>query len=1269
MSLTVRRSLQRTWSYTGFFLGTALLLSAQSTTSKKSAGPAKPPEVLQKYCFECHGGTKPEAGLSIQGLLSQPSIGAHPEAWEKVAAMLESGDMPPSDADAFPSDGERKAASTWVRSTLKTYEREHGGEPGRVTVRRLTSGEYAYAIRDLTGIDIDTGIDSSSDSVGGEGFTNFGDVQFIQDANLEHYLEAAKRVADHAVIGAGPLEFYQDTGRTGLELFALNRINELHAAHGFRVVSGEGGRPYGLETYSRAFYAAWHFKHRAALGEPKVTLQALAARNGVTARFAEHIWAVVNQPKLGYPSNGMVARWAALPAPTANVAASIEKSRAGCTELQNYLIGWPSWFFGRGDVAAGGAGDESPLVFNDTSLKVVPTYQYTFQLSAAAGARNGRGRGDPAAAVPVVPGAPLKVYLTFADLNPRPGVKPVVIWRNPRIVTRAGAGAGGGGFRGRGGAGGAAAGNEVVPAGAVVVDATGQAGADAVNNGAAGQAGAVAQNGAGPGPVGINPGFQGGNGRRGGGGFGRGGRGRGGANANATAANGATPAVAVAVAAGAGAAVPDGGAAAANDAGADQVGNNNNLAGQGANGRRGANAGPILSTQPLREVLPAEIVAQLGFGKSIDGSEMKPEDFAATDTVSFEIKAPAAGTTAELQVDAELGADRNGVVKLVITNRLDGPPARGAQARVFIGDPESAGYKTFRAGIAEYVSLLPPNSHGEANPADKDPVPLPFDSTFNTPEHDAFVLKVKYQRTDQFLAANLLDAADRTKLEQAWNNLFDAFPYHDNYLGLLAEHYEYKLPTTHVSELTPAQLAAMPAEMRPEVEKLRAEFAALTKAQIDAEPQHIENALTFASRAWRRPLTRTEKSSLRAFYQSARRENGLDHDRAIKAVITRVLVSPAFIYRAEPVANNRERPLTDWEMASRLSFFLWSSIPDDELRRAAEAGELTKPDTLAKQVRRMTADPKARRLGAEFFGQWLGFYHFDAHRGVDTGHFPEFTSDVQAAMYDEAISTFEYLVRENRPVRELLHADYTFINQPLAKFYGIDRELPAKDGLTRLDGASALNRGGALRLGAVLTVTSAPLRTSPVKRGDWVLRRILGSPTPPPPANAGTLPADPKTFGDLTLREKLNEHKNNPSCAACHVKIDPLGFPLEGFDAVGRVRTAYDDGKPVDTTGEMADKRTLLGAGDLLKYLTDREPQVMRTLSKKMLGYALGRTVLASDRALVDEMTAAGGSASFADLAVKVATSRQFRNRAADQDPAASSFTSVSASGLSPGAN
>jgi hypothetical protein len=1088
--------MKRTGCCVAAVLALASMMSAQSPVSRRASVAPAPPGTFQKYCFECHGTSKPEAGLSIERLVSRFSIATQSQDWERIADMLEGGMMPPLEATQ-PEDDERAAAATWIRATMKAYETEHAGEPGHVTVRRLTSAEYAYAVRDLTGIDVKVGVDASSDSVGGEGFTNFGDVQFVQDESVERYLEAAKLVADHAVIGSGPLGFYSDPGRTGLELSALDRINELYATRGFRVVSGEGGRPFGLERYGKAFYVSWYYKHRVALGDPGATIRGLAAREGITGRFAEHIWSVVTKRNTGYPTRDTVSRWRDLPAPTSDVKASLAQARAGCDEIYKALTTWPSWFFARGDLAAGGAGDESPLSFDDTTLKAEPARRYVYVL----GARGGRGRGAASA-----PG-PAKVHLEFTNVTTAPGVTPVVIWRNPRVITR--------------------------PAGA-----------------------------------------------------GRGGD------------------------------------------------------------------GPVLSTQSLRSLLPPDLAAALAFGTSPDGTEMGPDDFATTGPISFAIDVPQGGNVVELHADAELGRDRNAVVRVMLSDRPEGA-ARNATQRALIGDPQSVGYETFRANMAEYVSLLPPNSHGEANPADKDPVPAPFDNTYNSPEHDAFVLKVKYQRSDKFFTENMVDGADRARLDHAWNDLFGSWPYHDAYLGMLADHYSLTLPSRRMQDLDSAAIAALPDEARPHVARLKAHYDEVTRARTVAQPGHLAEALAFASRAWRRPLTGAEKAGLRAFYQKSRTTNELEHDDAVRALLARILVSPAFLYRVEAVGRGGETPLNAWEMASRMSFFLWSSIPDDELRRAAAAGELNDPALLARQVKRMTADPKARRLATEFFGQWLGFYHFDQYRGVDTTRFPEFTGEVKAAMYDEAISTFEYIVRQHRPVKDILYADYTFLNKPLARFYGIETEAAAGEAMVKVDGAQRFDRGGALRLGSVLTTTSAPLRTSPVKRGDWVLRRIIGTPTPPPPADAGTIPGDDKAFNGLTLRQRLAEHKRNAACATCHQRIDPLGFPLEGFDPVGRARKRYADGNAVDLTGHLSNDTTIVGADGLLQYLQGKDTQVMTTLSRKMLGYALGRTVLASDRPLVSEMVAAGGTASFSELATRIVTSRQFRNRAGEEPSSA----------------
>src|SRR5215470_12146019 len=289
--------------------------------------------IFRQYCFQCHGLTAPKAGMSLERLTAQGMVDENFRQWEKVAAALEQKAMPPK-LMPQPSDAERAQAIAWVRAELSAYAKKHDGDPGEAPVRRLTSGEYSYTIKDLTGFDLNVGIDSSSDSVGGEGFTNFGAVQFMQDANLERYLAAAKIVADHAVIGAGPLEFFSHPGKSGFELAAITRIKDIYAANGFRTVSGEGGRPFGLEKYGKALFVAWQYMHRSALGEPNVTLPELAEREGVAPNFARHVWQVMNKTELGYPTSEIVARWRKLPAPLARDEAgdktTAATARAGC---------------------------------------------------------------------------------------------------------------------------------------------------------------------------------------------------------------------------------------------------------------------------------------------------------------------------------------------------------------------------------------------------------------------------------------------------------------------------------------------------------------------------------------------------------------------------------------------------------------------------------------------------------------------------------------------------------------------------------------------------------------------------------------------------------------------------------------------------------------------------------------------------------------------------------------------------------------------------
>jgi hypothetical protein len=1121
---------------------------AVSTARNHFATPAlTAPETLKEYCLMCHSGTAAKAGINIEQLLTQASIGDGFQKWEKIALVLEQQTMPPK-AMPQPSDAERHQVIAWIRASLSEYAKKHDGEPGAVTVRRLTSGEYAYAIRDLTGLDLNVGIDSASDAVGGEGFTNFGDVQFMQDANLERYL-SAKQVAEHAVIGAGPLQFYERPGKSGFESSAVARIRDIYTQYGFRTVSGEGGRPFGLDKYGKALYAAWHYRHRAALGESTVSLKTLAEREGITPQFAQHIWNVMNQQNAGYPTSEVIARWRNLPLPQTD-----EKTvRAACQEIQKFSVTWGSWLFARGDAAAGGLGDESPLEFNNRTLNTKSPHRFIYV----------RGGGR----IPAPPG-PAKIYLNVSRINPQDNEKPLIVWRNftvafRPIIRRAVAKAGE----------------------SVVASAEEQAFLAALRKGT------------------LPPGPR----------------------------------------------------------------------------------------TRLRDALAPETAAQLKFGSSPDGTPIGPDDFVTTGSGAIEIPMPESREplALNLQFEAEVGGDHNQVVRITVTDRPDGQTRGTTPTRALVGEMNSPAYKTFRSGVEQYARLLPPNSHSEPTPADRDPIPDPFDNEYNTPEHDEFVQKILYIRDDKFLAENLLDAATRARLNQAWNDLFASFDYFNLYLHMLGRHYKVNLVDKNIAQMEPTTVAALPAEMQRYVKALRHHYDNVSMAQKTAQPGHINDCLEFASNAWRRPLAQSEKQSLREFYHKALATEK-DHRQAIRALIARILVAPQFLYRVEgeigsrfgvrgsesqkhsdssqssqiiksaytpnselrtrnlelSTPNSEFSPLSNWEMASRLSFFLWASIPDAELRRAAAAGELTTDAGIEKQVRRMLADAKARRMATEFFGQWLGFYHFDEYKGVDTSRFTEFTDDVKKAMYDEAVSFFEYLIRQNRPISEMLSANYTFLNKDLAKFYGVTKEVKATEQAEMVAGANEFHRGGMLRLGAILTATSAPLRTSPVKRGDWILRRILGTPTPPPPADAGSLPADDKMFGGLSLKKKLEQHKRNATCANCHYRIDPLGFSLERFDSTGRWREKYADGNAIEDADTLLDKTEIAGIEGLLKYLQKKDSQVRKNLASKMVGYAMGRMVLASDQLLIEKMVEAGSNATFAQLATEIAISRQFRHRA-----------------------
>lgn len=368
-------------------------------------------------------------------------------------------------------------------------------------------------------------------------------------------------------------------------------------------------------------------------------------------------------------------------------------------------------------------------------------------------------------------------------------------------------------------------------------------------------------------------------------------------------------------------------------------------------------------------------------------------------------------------------------------------------------------------------------------------------------------------------------------------------------------------------------------------------------------PVAVKNIRAFARKAWRRPVTVEEIARLTRVYDKARK-GGAKFEAAVKAACKAALVSPNFVFRIErDPAGKAPGAINPHELASRLSYFLWSSMPDDTLFALADSGRLTNEAVLEGQVKRMLADPKARALPEQFVGQWLGTKTLATVAAPDQGKFPEFTPELKEAMIAEPVEFFADLLAKDASLLELIDADYAWVNGDLAKLYDLKGVTGTNFVRVKLEDR---NRGGITGMAAVLTQTSYPRRTSPVLRGKWLLEEVLGTPPPPPPPLVATLPSDDKKKDGLTFRQRLEEHRKDPNCAACHSRLDPLGFALENFDPIGRWRTKIDD-EPVDASGQLLGGEQVNGPVALKKALLARKNLFIRHVTEKMLAYALGR--------------------------------------------------------------
>jgi hypothetical protein len=605
------------------------------------------------------------------------------------------------------------------------------------------------------------------------------------------------------------------------------------------------------------------------------------------------------------------------------------------------------------------------------------------------------------------------------------------------------------------------------------------------------------------------------------------------------------------------------------------------------------------------------------FGHAPDGR--------AIEATSLAMQAPAV-------LAVRLPADLVGGGEFVVTGALDGELGTDGSVQLRVSTKAPAPSTALQPG-APILARLGSKAHDRLV-ASLDEVRRFFPPHVCFPQIvpvDEAVTMEQFHRDDEPLGCLVLDDAQAARLDRLWEEL--RFVTED----------ALRVQTSYGQFMEYTTQDRNPADYEPMREPINRRAAAFRQELLDAEPKQLDALVRLASRAYRRPLAGREEEEPRALYRRLRDEE-LPHDEALRLVLARVLVSPEFLYRVEqPGPGIAAAAVSDWELASRLSYFLWASMPDGELRELVAARRLCEPDVLVEQARRMLRDGRARSLATEFACQWLDIRDFDKLDEKSERHFPTF-AERRGDMYEESILFFADVFQNDRSLLELLDCDHTFVNGPLAEHYGI----PGVAGpeWRRVDGVRQYGRGGILGLSTTLAKNSGASRTSPILRGNWLLEMVLGEKLPKPPKGVPVLPEDETATEGLTVRQLVEKHRTVGECAVCHAKIDPFGFALEGYDSIGRKRDRDLGDRPIDTRAELPDGTKIDGLGGLRDYMMSvRREQFVRNFCRKLLGYALARGTQLSDEPLLDEMMAqlARNDYRFTAAVEPILRSQQFR--------------------------
>jgi len=1245
--------------------------------------------LLVKTCGKCHGQKPKHSDLDLVSFGTAKAILAKPKVLADIAERLNAGDMPPKEAPQ-PSESERKQLLDWIKGALDSEAAARAGDPGSVTLRRLSNTEYDNAIRDLTGVDMrpTRAREFPIDSVGGEGFANVGEAMPVTPGLVERYHQAARDVAARAVLLPTGFRFSPSTERPDWVEDALKTLRSFHARY-----AGPNGEP------PLAAHLAATLKHRGKLtrGGP-AAIAAVATEEKLNPTYLATLWAGLNgksdsvaevnaqtkqwsekatqintenqrrQTAFQSAKKAIESRWVS----SKRVLAESKVAEGGAvpferkvvvqrgellllTVLPNENYGADStlieWTIREttGDKRTWNIADLVPNLLKGNPWSDKHDARWSFLETTSTpvflSQRNDSSAGRPElkswsiGSEPSVfvnsAAEPIKAWTTLParSVFVHPGQKrPVAVaWTSPIA-------------------------GELLVAGRV---------ADAHPSGGDGVSFELSH-------VAADLG-------------------------QALADLGNTPM-----------SLPDAGlppdmlslvrakwreattdpapVLAAIKAMQDQLFQGNykkNAAIAVGNGfpawadvRRivARERVQAAAREPLFRMvaLPAQADTFVVWDRlRLEGGDGPPLVFAEHPELGAAIEkasglkfgnhpkgrlvpksALVTASGAELLIDLrKLSAELQKVLTLPRFLRADvsldeaSPETASVQAfliaatggggnlaepvaKATVGDPLAAQIVHPRVAAkralpaAEFRALFPPAVLFQ-------PI-IPRDA-----QGSVFL----YRREDEPLRRLLLDDAGRAEIDRLWSELEfvseQALATPIAYEGLVQY---YRKPNDGAR--------IMFFYIQEFEQQIKKEEKAFLAVQVAAESKHLEALLAFAARAWRRPLSADELSAILASYQ-ADRKDGVKHDPAFRAALARVLSSPWFLYRVEqPASVARWGPVSGNELATRLSFLLWESIPDDELR--TKAAKLHEPAIMDQQVRRMLKDGRMRGMAEEFGARWLGVRDFVANHGRNLKHFPEFTPALREALAEEPVRFFEDLLINDRPVADVIAADAVVINELLAKHYGI----PGVKGSEwrRVEKVAEYGRGGMLGFGAVLAKQSAASRTSPVKRGAWVVQ-MLGERLPKVPPDVPPLPEIPPA--GLSVREITERHRMDPNCAGCHIRIDPFGMTLEQFDALGRLRTAKEL-KPGDAKATTQDGTEINGFAGLRNYLAGpRREDLLRSISQKLVGYSLGRSIQLSDRKLIEDVTknmASGGR--WSDALLIIVNSEQFRCiRTAEADP------------------